>query len=110
MLLKVSSDEPLQFERSLEANGLSSQIVRQKSISELQTIFLSIGGGAGLATILHALGQSVKNFYEGWGAAGKDRKNTLKFKLGDLELECTADNIDAVMEKLTNYLEKRQSV
>lgn len=107
MLFTIRSDEPHALEQSLKANGLADLIVRQRSISEVQAVLLSLGGGVGAAAVLNSIGQGIKNFYEGLGSARKEKRNYLKLKVGDLELECTTDNVDAVLSKISKYLQDR---
>ncbi len=108
--LHILADDLAQMHRSLAGAGLEERLVRTRSAAEIGSILLALGGGTGIAAILGSVGSALKDYFQAHGEHPGQHKDTLKLKYGDLELECMAENVDAVVDTVLRLMAKAKTI
>lgn len=105
--IRLETDEPGMLQARLNEVGLIAEPLETKGFAEVHMLLVALGGGAGLATTITALGTALKLYFEERTEIKK--ASTIKLKTKDIDLEITGGNIDETMARLEATLRSASS-
>jgi len=95
MLLELSTTDADEISQLLQEQGVQPLDIEPKGVVELQTVFVALGGGVGIAGIIKAVAAAVDAYFQGRAADEKARKIEVSF--GEMKMMVTGkDSLEAL--------------
>lgn len=85
---------------ALDARGIS--YFRSKSLADVSTVLIQLGGGAGAAALIVAIGSALKSYFEGLGSLEIAKKATIV--ANGISVNVDPEEIDSAMIDLIKAL------
>ena len=98
LTIKFEASDGLSLKDHLVAQGLAATIIESKGISDVSTILVALGGGAGIALIIEQVGTALNSYF--LGRAKLETARRVTFTVGKVKIDVSADNVDAAVEAL----------
>lgn len=100
--LTITADDSQEAKNLLERHGLEVAALEQKGAIEVQMILVAIGGGTGVAAILHSLGRVVEAYFA--GRSDLESRRSITFAKGQTRITIRGGNFVPALQELALLL------
>jgi hypothetical protein len=105
--LRLTTADAPALQQALRDRGVESTRLQIKSISDLQVLVVALGGGAGIAVMIQAIGSALMSYFE--GRSKLESAKSVEISVGDITIKATSATIGDVLDRLRDLLSKHSS-